>query len=128
MATARLPNRPAVAAAGADRDPDLAPSVGITVALGASSSLASALVLDHCDDATDEEESVALSGPVLAEIGIRLWSTRSNSSRGLLGRSGRGVEHPVEPAVDPGGNLLPIVGDHVQVRPALELDVVRFRG
>jgi hypothetical protein len=47
MATARLPNRPALVAAGGDRDPDLAPSVGITVALGASSSLASALLLDR---------------------------------------------------------------------------------
>src|SRR5262249_51247209 len=40
--------------------------------------------------------------------------------RGLLGRTC--LEDAVEPAVDGGSDLLPVEGDHVQMRPALKLD------
>ena len=40
----------------------------------------------------------------------------------------RRIEDAVEPAVDRRGDLLPASRDHVQVRPALELEVVGLRG
>ena len=39
----------------------------------------------------------------------------------------RRVEDAVEPAVDRGGDLLPVGGDHVKVRATLELEVVGLR-
>src|SRR5207247_1637933 len=43
------------------------------------------------------------------------------------GTDGRRLEHAREPSVDPAGDLLPARCGHVQVRPAVELEVVGLR-
>src|SRR5256886_1434763 len=43
------------------------------------------------------------------------------------GTDGRRLEHAREPSVDPAGDLLPVRSGHVQVRPAVELEVVGLR-
>src|SRR2546426_6115915 len=70
-------------------------------------------------------------------IGAPGRSTLPCNSLLLAQRAGRGcpiglgdrrVENAVEPTADRVSDLLPIAGDHVEVRPALELEVVRLRG
>ena len=65
-----LPNRPGVTAVGAGRKPGLARSVGISVALGDSSSPALALLLDH-----PGSERTAL-GPGVASLAVGRQATR----------------------------------------------------
>jgi hypothetical protein len=47
--------------------------------------------------------------------------------RDLLSPQSRRVEHAVDPALEPGSDLLPPLGCHHEVRAIRELDVVRLR-
>src|SRR5215217_6649133 len=62
----------------------------------------------------------------VSQIAVRAERLAARVSMGRTPSSGRRDrrEHAGQPAVDVRGDLLPAVGRHEQVRPALELDVV----